>query len=241
VTDVAHRLPLYDDLARRFASTLRGTQLYAPNHPLILKNLEALLDTLTQLHMGTPSVSIGVVGSEIVVADTPLPKAAVNLGELLRRLQSGGIERITFDKGVTVDELLGFVQAIGALTHRAGSAATTEPLPAFPHITVGRIGVTRRTEGIARDMATIQRLYANASRAAADVWESARTEGKPELTIARNAVDGLAETITQNRTALVALTAMQTYDNYTFTHMVNVSILTMGQARALGVEGKPQR
>ncbi|RPH57423.1 MAG: HD-GYP domain-containing protein, partial [Acidobacteria bacterium] len=27
------------------------------------------------------------------------------------------------------------------------------------------------------------------------------------------------------------------YDNYTFTHMVNVSILTMGQARGLGIDG----
>jgi len=52
------------------------------------------------------------------------------------------------------------------------------------------------------------------------------------------AVEGLAEAVTENRTALVALTAMRNYDNYTFTHMVNVSILTMGQARALGIEGR---
>jgi putative nucleotidyltransferase with HDIG domain len=36
----------------------------------------------------------------------------------------------------------------------------------------------------------------------------------------------------------VALTAMRNYDNYTFTHMVNVSILTMGQARALGIDAR---
>ena len=29
----------------------------------------------------------------------------------------------------------------------------------------------------------------------------------------------------------------KSYDNYTFTHMVNVSILTMAQARALGIDG----
>jgi putative nucleotidyltransferase with HDIG domain len=51
-------------------------------------------------------------------------------------------------------------------------------------------------------------------------------------------VEGLADAVTQNRTALVALTAMRNYDNYTFTHMVNVSILTMGQAQALGIEGR---
>ena len=43
--------------------------------------------------------------------------------------------------------------------------------------------------------------------------------------------------MSQNRSALLALTTLKNYDNYTFTHMVNVSILTMGQARALGIEG----
>jgi putative nucleotidyltransferase with HDIG domain len=33
------------------------------------------------------------------------------------------------------------------------------------------------------------------------------------------------------------LTALKNYDNYTFTHMVNVSLLTMGQARGLGIDG----
>jgi putative nucleotidyltransferase with HDIG domain len=50
-------------------------------------------------------------------------------------------------------------------------------------------------------------------------------------------VDSLAQAVAQNRTALMALTALKNYDNYTFTHMVNVSILTMGQARGLGIEG----
>ena len=50
-------------------------------------------------------------------------------------------------------------------------------------------------------------------------------------------VDGLAQAVAQNHTALLALTALKDYDNYTFTHMVNVSILTMGQARALGIDG----
>jgi putative nucleotidyltransferase with HDIG domain len=50
-------------------------------------------------------------------------------------------------------------------------------------------------------------------------------------------VDTLAQAVAQNRTALLALTALKSYDNYTFTHMVNVSILTMGQARAVGIDG----
>ena len=69
------------------------------------------------------------------------------------------------------------------------------------------------------------------------LWESAAIEGKPDADAARNLVDSLAQAVAQNRTALLALTALKNYDNYTFTHMVNVSILTMGQARGLGIDG----
>ena len=55
--------------------------------------------------------------------------------------------------------------------------------------------------------------------------------------MARTMIDGLAQAVAQNRTALLALTTLKNYDNYTFTHMVNVSILTMGQARGLGIDG----
>src|SRR5438552_18449287 len=72
---------------------------------------------------------------------------------------------------------------------------------------------------------------------ASRVWHIARTEGKPGATMAHTMVDGLAQAIAQNRTSLLALATLKNYDNYTFTHMVNVSILTMGQARAMGIDG----
>jgi putative nucleotidyltransferase with HDIG domain len=69
------------------------------------------------------------------------------------------------------------------------------------------------------------------------LWESARSDAGPDPSAAQSMVDGLAQAVVQNRSALMALTALKDYDNYTFTHMVNVSILTMAQARGLGVDG----
>ena len=97
--------------------------------------------------------------------------------------------------------------------------------------------VEQRVDGSAADMATIKGLYNDAVSVAGSIWDSALSEGKPDVAVARVMIDGLAQAVAQNRTALVALTALKEYDNYTFTHMVNVSILTMGQARGLGVDG----
>lgn len=230
-------LPLYEELARRLASALRGAQLYLPSHPLVARTTEALVAVLRQLHATEPVIAIGLIGEELVVGDTPLTRTSIGLSELMRRLQRVGIERVSFERGVTAEELSEFVQAVAALPLQ-GSASATE-LPTFPHIRVGRLATERRVaEGIGSDMATIRRLYSEAVKAAETVWASAQQEGQPDLPTARHVIESLAEAVQHNRTAVVALTAMKSYDNYTFTHMVNVSILTMGQARALGIEGR---
>ncbi|MCA1570414.1 MAG: HEAT repeat domain-containing protein, partial [Chloroflexi bacterium] len=184
------------------------------------------------LLQAAPSLAIGIVAGQFVVADTPMPKASASMGELIKRLKDQGIERISLDRGLTADEVLAFMLSVGA--------GHTAPEPGgWPHLRIGRITADEhRSDGVAGDMAAIRRLYANSVHAAETVWETAEVEGAPDLPGALRTVDGLADAVTQNRTAIVALTAMRNYDNYTFTHMVNVSILTMGQARTLGIEGR---
>ena len=230
----APRFQLADELLRRFTASLRSAQLYSPGHPIIGRNLESLSAAFQMLHGLQPVVTIGLVGDEVIVDDMPMAKADT-LGPFVRRLQQAGVERITVDRGVTVEEITTFLAAITTIDARDGEAADT--FPAMPHIRVGRVTVEQRVEGSLTDMATIKRLYNDAVTVAGDVWDSAQTEGRPDATAARGMIDGLAQAVAQNRTALLALTTLKNYDNYTFTHMVNVSILTMGQARGLGIDG----
>jgi putative nucleotidyltransferase with HDIG domain len=230
------RLAVYDELLRRFAAGTRAAQLYAADHPLLGRNVDGLLGALKTLHQQHPSVTLGIVDNEFVVLDTPLPKASAGMRDLIEKMVANKIERVSFERGVTSDEVIGLMLAVGKLSTKA---ATTEHTWTFPHIRLGRITSEEAgKDGIASDMAAIRQLYSTAVTAAEAAWESAALEGKPDVPAALNAVEGLADAVTQNRTALVALTAMRSYDNYTFTHMVNVSILTMGQARALGIEGR---
>ena len=229
----ASRSAQYDDVLRRFAAGVRASQLYSREHPLLARSVEGLVAALKPLLQTAPSLTVGIVGGQFVVADSPMPKASAAMGELIKRLKDQSVERISFERGVLQDEVLAFILAVGA-----GGKADGEAL-AFPHIRVGRITADDRSSGgVASDMAAIRRLYATAVGAAESAWEAAETEGQPDLPAALQSIDGLADAVTQNRTAIVALTAMRSYDNYTFTHMVNVSILTMGQARALGIEGR---
>jgi len=230
----APRFQLADEVLRRFAASLRSAQLYSPGHPIIGRNLESLSGAFQLLHSLQPAVVIGLVGEEVIVDDMPMARADT-LGPLVRRLQQSGVDRITVDRGVTAGEIATFVSAVTTIDARNGDGA--EAFPPMAHIRVGRVTVEQRVESSLTDMATIKRLYSDAVTVASDVWDSAQTEGRPDATVARTMIDGLAQAVAQNRTALLALTTLKNYDNYTFTHMVNVSILTMGQARGLGMDG----
>ena len=226
------RVQLADELLRSFTATLRSSQLYSKGHPIIARNLNALSAAIQLLHSLEPSIVIGLIGNEVIVDDTPVAKAET-MGPLVLRLRQNGIERITIERGVTLDELALFVEATTALEHGDGAGTPeTSAFSALPHIRVGRVLVDQQADADMADMATLRRMYGEAVSAAGDVWDSAQTEGKPDATVARTMIDGLAQAVAQNRTALLALTTLKNYDNYTFTHMVNVSILTMGQARA---------
>jgi putative nucleotidyltransferase with HDIG domain len=229
------RLQLADELLRRFAATLRSAQLYSKGHPIIARNLESLATALQLLHSLQPSIVIGLVADEVIVDDMPMAKADT-MGPLVRRLQTAGVERITIDRGVTMDELVLFVEAFTSV-EQDHAIDRSSAFPTMAHVRVGRVTVGQRVEGSATDMATIRRLYNDAVSAANSVYDSAQTEGKPDMSIARTMIDGLAQAVAHNRTALLALTTLKNYDNYTFTHMVNVSVLTMGQARGLGIDG----
>jgi putative nucleotidyltransferase with HDIG domain len=237
---------LLEELVRRFAAAVRSAQLYAPGHPIVLRSLNAFGETVTQLLADQSTIALGLIKQEIVVGDTPLPKGAENYGEFIRRLQNLDIERIAFERHVTQEALETLVATIAtpervSAANRAAGVDAAAVLQTLPHIKVGRINLDERVNTSTADVATVRKLYTEAVHVAGALWEAAQRDGMPDPHAAHELVDSLAQAVAQNRTALIALTALKEYDNYTFTHMVNVSILTMAQARALGIDGASLR
>src|SRR5262245_47366982 len=151
----APRFQLSDELLRRFTASLRSAQLYSRGHPIIGRNLESLSNAIQLLHGLEPSIVISLVGDAVIVDDLPMAKAET-LGPLARRLQQIGVERISFERGVTAEELGGFIDAVTEVERQTPEEAAAFPI--FPHVRVGRVTVEQRLEGSLADMATIKRL-----------------------------------------------------------------------------------
>src|SRR6266540_3268938 len=102
-----------EELVRRLAAALRGIELYSPVHPIVQRGIDALaaaaLDALAASH----ALVIGFIGDEVVVDGTRLPRGSASLVGFARGLREREIEKITFTKGLTKDEIRAFVAVLG--------------------------------------------------------------------------------------------------------------------------------
>jgi putative nucleotidyltransferase with HDIG domain len=224
-----------EELIRRLAAALRGTELYASTHPLVQRGIDALTSTASEALKADPSIVIGFVGDEVVVDGDRLPRATAALAGFARGLREREIEKITLSRGLTREEVR---HLISAFSDRTSLVPLPEQLAArgVRHVALGRIvvdDVTDEDVGIA----AARRVYNTAVETAETLWHAARAGEQPDPGAARKIIDGLARLVKQDRTSLMALTALKKYDNYTFTHMVNVAALAMAQARALNIDG----
>ncbi len=224
-----------EELVRRLATALRGTELYSPTHPLVQRGIDGLAAAATEALQAAPTVVIGFVGDEVIVDTARLPRGTAALVGFARDLREREIEKVTLSRGLTREELGGF---IGFLADRQSTGPMADRLAAkgVRHVALGKVVVEESSDDQV-GIAAARRLYSTAVETAESLWQAAKAGDQPDPAAARKIVDGLAKMVAQDRTSLMALTALKKYDNYTFTHMVNVSALAMAQARALNIQG----
>jgi putative nucleotidyltransferase with HDIG domain len=226
----------YDDFVRRLAAAVRGATLYSPSHPLVQRGVDALVGLCATLSQKTDSLVIGFIGDEVVVNAERLPKSAAALVGFARDMREREIEKITIQRGVTREELRTF---IFELPERKSTLplATRLQQKGVSRIVVGRLSIEKEDDDRGTGIVAARKIYGTAVETAEQLWQAAKSGEQPDPNAARKIIDSLAKLVGGDRTSLLALTALKKYDNYTFTHMVNVSVLAMAQARSLNMEG----
>ena len=224
-----------EELVRRLAAALRAADRYSPAHLLAQGGIDALSGVALEALHAAPSVVIAFIGDDIVVDDVRLPLGTAALVGFARDLRERDVEIVTLSRGLTREEILSL---FSVLSEPTSSAPLADRLTSrgVRHITLGKVIVEEVADEPA-GIAAAQCVYGTAVATARSLWQAAKAGDKPDPGAAREIIDALARLVAQDRTSLIALTTLKNYDDYTFTHMVNVSALAMAQARALNLDG----
>ena len=224
-----------EDLVRRLGATVRAAELYAPTHPLVQHTASALHAALTAALNDVPAVIVAFLEDDVVVNDFRLPRGSATMAGLLRDMRDRKVEKITFARGVEVTDIRALMDE---LRDRTARTAVSDRLTArgIRRIVVSKVAVEDEDEKPV-GLTAAKQMYSKALASAETIWAATKAGDQPDPTDARGIIDSLSRLVYQDRTSLLALTAVKRHDNYTFTHMVNVAALSMAMARSLDLEG----
>ncbi|HST61625.1 MAG TPA: HD domain-containing phosphohydrolase [Longimicrobium sp.] len=223
------------------ASALRALQLYPLENQTVVNGLSELDSVTQELLAAESQITVRFVGDFFFVNDLRLRidlASYATYGTVGRALARHGIGELEVFRGVTVAEwtaLLALVNAepdpedrFGAFLERLGRTAVL-------HLSVGpdRESEPDLRDDEARRMA--KRAYAQTVAVAREVMGGLRMGRGVSLRPVKRAVQSIVDQVLTNETSIVGLTTLRDYDEYTFTHSVNVCIFSVALGKKLGL------
>ena len=221
---------------------LRAVKLYPVENAAVQKALADLTRQTNELIASDGELEVRISGEFIFINQTRLRLDLDNFASfshLLALLRASGIGSVTIAPAVTAKDWLVFLSLLQA----PGSDDPAERLEqlmrkleaadvrAFVFSAPTDLGGDNREKNKER----AKRTYAQSVAATRELMSSVRMGGSPNVKKIKRVVQGIVDQILNEETSLIGLTTIRDYDEYTFTHSVNVCIFSVALGKRLGL------
>jgi len=244
-------------LAVRFltsmAQALATMSLYAEGHPARARAAIASFDTLRDLQQADPRPSFSFLGSEVVYGQQAI--RGLTDWEWATKLANVGVQRLEFADMVErhayvsfLEDVLARVSAFTAIA--AANAAANAPMGRGngpTAIRFGAVGVRGSSEVRLPDAAVHAAEQPSVLDLNAEVdairWVHDEVNEREEIPLleAESIVRSLSVAMHGDSQMLLPLLQLKEFDQYTTTHALNVSVLSMGLAEFMGLSPREVR
>jgi HD-GYP domain-containing protein (c-di-GMP phosphodiesterase class II) len=227
------RMKEMDQCVRHLATAVSTTSLYGHGHQQVLRLCENARVRLENSLGEEAGLSLKRVDDQLAVENQSL-EPSIYSDRFARMLKSCGVGHVKFLKGLTIGELQ---QMVDSLARRDTTVRSSE------HLRFGQIELKYRqgSAGSDRFGPEVARLLAGTcSEELArimDVYEDVSKDRKLRVVGLSEIVNEFIDIFSNCADPLLTLVPLRTMDEYTFTHSLNVCLLNLGQATALGIEG----
>jgi HD-GYP domain-containing protein (c-di-GMP phosphodiesterase class II) len=241
-------------LAVRFltsmAQALATMSLYAVGHPVRARAAGASFDTLCDLQGVDPRPSFSFLGSDVVYGQQAM--RGLTDWEWATRLANVGVQRLEFADMVERDDYVSFlddvlarVSAFTAIAASHAPASVPVPRPSGPTaIRFGAIGV-RASNEVRAEPAPVNETSLLDLNVEVDAIQWVHDEVSERATLplleAESIVRSLSVAMHGDSQMLLPLLTLKEFDEYTTTHALNVSVLSMGLAEYMGLSPREVR
>ena len=226
--------------------TMRSITLYPIGNTQVTESLDELVSTASQILEVDDRLEVRISNELFYVNDTRLRMDVENFasfGQVLRSWSQAGIGVLRVDDDPGQGEWKAFVSELVRFEQTAdGEDRGDEFQRLILSIGVERITVGPPSEGEAEledeagQRLAARRTYQQSVSVTKELFESARMGRTPQLRRVRHAVQSIVDQVLNNQVSMMGLSTLRDYDDYTYTHTVNVCIFSVAIGRRLGLD-----
>ena len=224
---------------RSIVSSLQIATLYSTKHAKFEKFLNQAYQDLIVAFSDTSEIVIGIVGDELAWGKEVLFDLSKSLKPMIVYLKSRGVERISFTRNVSFEELKKLVELL---------VLPKDKLPDDPdqylsglgvrNISIGKIHVenedVQASMKSALEAVDYMNLYNNSLENVSKSIDSILNNKDLDHVSLRFGMSNVMESLSSRYQELLKLTTVKRYDMTTFVHILNVSILSIFFSSKLG-------
>jgi len=229
-------------LLTAFYGALRALKFYPVENATVQTALDELQTLMAELTRGEGGVELRVVGDFFFLNETRLRLDITNFstfGSFAQALGQHGIGAVNIAPGVERAEWAPFL----SLLLRAGQGDEAfldfqDRLASAP-VTHIRIHAQTEPEGAEPNqeeaLQAAKRTYVQSVKVAKDVLSDARLGRAVNVRKVKRTVQNIVDQVLSNEPSMITLTTLRDFDEYTFTHCVNVCIFSVVIGQRLGL------
>jgi HD-GYP domain-containing protein (c-di-GMP phosphodiesterase class II) len=214
---------------QQLAAILKNATLYPEAHPHLLAAADKFRDKVEELLGERKEVAFFLVGGELFFEKISIP-IDQSLSLLLEQFATRDVGGIIFTPGLTSQELIRFAGLMNkepaVLIGQGGIHALIEK-EGIQHIVLHNVVLVEKQVG--DDIKAGKKKASEVFKDAVDtVKEMVQAMHFGQLSSVRkvnSVIQTMVDSILDNRDALIGMTNLKMYDEYTFAHSVNTSIL----------------
>ncbi|MBN2120564.1 MAG: HD domain-containing protein [Candidatus Omnitrophica bacterium] len=234
-------------LIKEVASSMQTVAIYDLRHPIAQDTVAKLYEKFMLIFARIDEVRIGLVEDELFFGKEIFFDLTAQVKDFIRILKEKQIEYIKFKKGLSPGELSSFLEVLSVRKKEDSSDSADMVFEAekFSHIEVGTLGVgvsvatkaTTDKEKAAQKKSLVyfNNLYENFFNKSQDILNDAVNMQDIDYPSLSKLVSKVFDALASPKNLLFTLLHVKKHHDYTFVHCLNVSVLTMFQARNLGL------